>query len=525
MITDIIGNNYEFPIRKTQSSEDENMDLNENITYMKVNSSLYNLPDKNDIQVLDNNNILQTDPIINDILHNEKEIKSESSKIILGDGYREKPEVNNDDEIITFIQSHDQFEYNYIKEIEHQDNSKEIEHQDNSKKIGDGINSKYVNDSSFSPEIENTLIENEDSNYLVLDTAGSDRWDNLNSQQEQNQVPIKNTAGDSGALDNIGVEHTLFIKNNDNDISLKPEYENISLHNEESPSLSINSQNVERLDNLISHEEQNQVSTKNQISDEIARDMDIKHNLLDSKRTFDLSGIKEEDFTGKNIRSNNDVKDQTQDPYNQFVKFQSRSHSKPISEINVQNSTFSFSQRDSKVKPDVINMDLAFHLYVNDQNQSVIKSLDTLKDIKRQPQDNVTIIKSQFKMFPKNVVKVPIDAHKYMMVQVVASDLQKPSSCPKPEENLSSVPETDVTQTKKQSQLCEKRELETFQTLLSKIYEKQLIPLQRLISDVKKDVDVLASQQLWLKENWHRTKRNNPKLTHSSRKCGCYKKC
>ncbi|XP_064292523.1 uncharacterized protein LOC128676398 [Plodia interpunctella] len=217
------------------------------------------------------------------------------------------------------------------------------------------------------------------------------------------------------------------------------------------------------------------------------------------------------------------------------------------------------SSRDGskfQVKKDFINMNLAFQSYTNDQNESVIKSLDSITDIKREPQDNVTIIKSQLRIDAPNMIKVPIDARNYMTLQVKASGQQiSPQTSSRTTEGAASrgpkKPSSNVGSastgsekspiledlpfsvskgsdhrgilTKVPSRGSQKNDVESFQNLLSTVYDHQLIPLHRLISDLKTDVDKLASEQLWLKENCRRI-RKPAKLTHSSRKCGCSRK-
>lgn len=54
---------------------------------------------------------------------------------------------------------------------------------------------------------------------------------------------------------------------------------------------------------------------------------------------------------------------------------------------------------------------------------------------------------------------------------------------------------------------------------LSFIYEHELIPLQHVIKGLKEDIDVLAEQQVLLREKLH-----GPKRVRPVRKCGCYKR-
>lgn len=54
---------------------------------------------------------------------------------------------------------------------------------------------------------------------------------------------------------------------------------------------------------------------------------------------------------------------------------------------------------------------------------------------------------------------------------------------------------------------------------LSFIYEHELIPLQHVITGLKEDIDVLAEQQVMLREKLH-----GPKRVRPVKKCGCFKR-
>ncbi|XP_052756184.1 MATH and LRR domain-containing protein PFE0570w-like [Galleria mellonella] len=186
---------------------------------------------------------------------------------------------------------------------------------------------------------------------------------------------------------------------------------------------------------------------------------------------------------------------------------------------NIINKCFISSLSASHIKEEIQNespgicLNLAFQSYPGKNGNKTIKTLDASRPLVRKSDDSITIIKSKIKPDSKEI-KIPIDSENYMFIQLRKDQphlTQKNKS-------------TFTKQTQDVSAMELNNNIESLQKTLAILYELQLVPLQNVIKSLKEEIDELARQQFWLKENLQ-IKKNKPiKLININKRCGCFKR-
>ncbi|KAH9634741.1 hypothetical protein HF086_017524 [Spodoptera exigua] len=180
---------------------------------------------------------------------------------------------------------------------------------------------------------------------------------------------------------------------------------------------------------------------------------------------------------------------------------------------------------------DSIPVDLGFHSHLNDKNERIITTFDTKHVPKLLPNDVVTIVKSEIRI-SSNEIRIPVDKEHEMFIEIK-----------KTKDKRSSISESGfqiVTENGKRKYTDPKEgELTNFKSTKShevikngelelsilEFYEKELIPLQLIIRNLRNEIDVLASQQLVFRDKIFCTNKTKSGVNHSNRKCfGCLKK-
>ncbi|KAF9423078.1 hypothetical protein HW555_001382 [Spodoptera exigua] len=149
-----------------------------------------------------------------------------------------------------------------------------------------------------------------------------------------------------------------------------------------------------------------------------------------------------------------------------------------------------------------IPVDLGFHSHLNDKNERIITTFDTKHVPKILPNDVVTIVKSEIRI-SSNEIRIPVDKEHEMYIeikktkdkrssisesgfQIVTENGKRKSTDPKEGE-------INNFKSSKSHEVIKNVELEVS---ILEFYEKELIPLQLIIRNLRNEIDVLASQQL-----------------------------
>ncbi|XP_075974806.1 uncharacterized protein LOC142975693 [Anticarsia gemmatalis] len=189
------------------------------------------------------------------------------------------------------------------------------------------------------------------------------------------------------------------------------------------------------------------------------------------------------------------------------------------------------SKQDLDDKKKTISLDLAFHSYTNDKNQRILRTVDTTNEIKRYPNDSITLINSEMDLTSR-VISVPIDSTLDMTIKIQKNN-ERSKSLPKkigaktipPFQTSSDIASKSLdtaTDPKSSSQRVHyiKGSKEVYSTL-SEVYEHELVPLRTTIRNLKDEIDDLAAQQTVFRKKVHCVKKSKcPRLLHINKKCG-----
>ncbi|CAH0581516.1 unnamed protein product [Chrysodeixis includens] len=193
--------------------------------------------------------------------------------------------------------------------------------------------------------------------------------------------------------------------------------------------------------------------------------------------------------------------------------------------FNLPSELSSSSTLKSALKKDTITIELAFHSYLNDKNERIVKTLDASHDPVRVPNDTITLIKSQIRL-TTNEIRIPVDSDHDLSIQI-----KKPCT-----NQHVSISESVLDNGKKKPRVSAKtsgadlKELDDFHKIGNEsvldLYEQELIPLQLIIKSLRDEIDVLAAQQMMFRDKIFCTKKSKlPRLIQSNKKCvGCLKK-
>ncbi|XP_037298434.1 uncharacterized protein PF11_0213 isoform X1 [Manduca sexta] len=162
---------------------------------------------------------------------------------------------------------------------------------------------------------------------------------------------------------------------------------------------------------------------------------------------------------------------------------------------------------------ETVAVDLAFQSYVNNENKIIIKTFNSEKEAQRYSDDRVIIIKSDISLY-NNEMKIPIDSENSLFLQIKKVNNHIPHDVIKDAPN---VYHTDMATNKFQTP-------DVMAPNLHSIYEKELLPLQNAMKDLKAEIDHLARHSSILKENLITRKSNNLRLININKRCVCLKR-
>ncbi|XP_028169108.1 zinc-regulated protein 8-like [Ostrinia furnacalis] len=188
----------------------------------------------------------------------------------------------------------------------------------------------------------------------------------------------------------------------------------------------------------------------------------------------------------------------------------------------------------SSLKKNSISLDMAFQSYMNERRERIFKTLDTSVEAVRYPNDSVTVLQSPLSE-DSNEIRIPIDLENNMTIQIhrtksptqrvqilkqepVAPDVSFPTL--KGKHGLSDFSKTKCEgQSKRWNGKFTGNEISN---ILHSVYEQELLPLQKTIKYMKKDVDFLISQQSTLVDKLISSKRTKPfRLLKVNSRCVC----
>ncbi|KAL0831504.1 hypothetical protein ABMA28_002299 [Loxostege sticticalis] len=187
----------------------------------------------------------------------------------------------------------------------------------------------------------------------------------------------------------------------------------------------------------------------------------------------------------------------------------------------------------SSLRKDSISVDLAFQSYVNDKNERTVKSIDTSLNNARYPDDSITVVQTQLRP-GVNEIRIPIDSENEMTIQLHRTKSpthhvhmeKEPFQFYKPKVPIkhSGLPDfsNDNNYDSDLHELHEENSSTEIPNLLNSIYEQELVPLQKTINHLKREIDLLASQQTILLETLLSARRTKPiRLVRVNSRCGC----
>ncbi|XP_049696598.2 titin homolog [Helicoverpa armigera] len=206
---------------------------------------------------------------------------------------------------------------------------------------------------------------------------------------------------------------------------------------------------------------------------------------------------------------------------------------KTSEDAGLDSSNASTSTLKSVLKKDVMSVELGFHSFLNDQNMRVLRTFDTAAAPTRYPNDSVTVIRSQIRVSSKEI-RIPIDSDHDFSIQIkkantnqrvsisdsgfITVDSDGSTKQRPPTQSHEGGVDSQEQQQNIQSDVPDKRVID--------LYERELMPLQIIIKELRDEIDVLAAQQTSFKDNMFcPNKPKLPRLEHSHKKCiGCVKK-
>uniref|UniRef100_A0A2A4K6D5 Uncharacterized protein n=1 Tax=Heliothis virescens TaxID=7102 RepID=A0A2A4K6D5_HELVI len=206
--------------------------------------------------------------------------------------------------------------------------------------------------------------------------------------------------------------------------------------------------------------------------------------------------------------------------------------SKSSDDAGLESSTTSISTLKSVLKKELLSIELGFHSFINDKNMRVLRTFDTASVPSRFPNDSVTVIRSQIRISSKEI-RISIDSDHDLSIQIKKANANQRVSISDSgfitvdsDRSTKHTPPTQGNARSANSQEQQKVQSDVPEYSVIDLYERELMPLQTIIKNLRDEIDVLAAQQTTFKDNMfcpHKSKL--PRLVHSHKKCiGCVKK-
>ncbi|XP_062527366.1 uncharacterized protein LOC101738005 isoform X3 [Bombyx mori] len=177
------------------------------------------------------------------------------------------------------------------------------------------------------------------------------------------------------------------------------------------------------------------------------------------------------------------------------------------------------------LKNDTYLMDLEFAIFMNNNNEKTIKTLDTSQTYDEDKSQNLAtiMIKSQMRTSNKEI-RFPVDSENDLIIQIKKTRIMNQ----KVQINNTFARGEDVLEGKDQQNEESKNETTVnnneaskLQNILSWIYNHELVPLQNVIKELKDDIDFLTEQQQHKAKIQQVKKTKSMKLLKFTKDCTC----
>ncbi|XP_045768632.1 uncharacterized protein LOC123869686 isoform X2 [Maniola jurtina] len=159
-----------------------------------------------------------------------------------------------------------------------------------------------------------------------------------------------------------------------------------------------------------------------------------------------------------------------------------------------------------------IEINLGFCAYVNDNNETIIKTFDTSEYLKTDPRAKITIIKSIIRKNDSGI-RIPINSEMDLTLQI-KNNLNKVNIS---ERDIDDIIKESTDKALRKSLNKDKLLQET----LVSVYDN-LVPVQTIIRNLKQETDLLTQQQVLLREMLNTMKTTSVKIINTNNKmCTC----
>ncbi|XP_047513826.1 uncharacterized protein LOC125055411 [Pieris napi] len=162
---------------------------------------------------------------------------------------------------------------------------------------------------------------------------------------------------------------------------------------------------------------------------------------------------------------------------------------------------------------DVFQLDFALQSYVNNDKERAFKTIDSATARDNDKQEPILLFKSKLRV-NEDEMKLPIDPYTDFVVLLKRNNLINT-------EDAKKILSREALHIKKEKHYA--RVLNEFQETMSKVYEQTLIPVQNMLQTLKEEVDILARNQIVIREML-RNKSKPTRLINVNRRCSCYRK-